>query len=463
MGRKYGLVALAAACLVLAPSAAQGSGYNIYEQGAKASGQAVAFVARADDASAGFYNPAGLAALAPGWHVTVGFSVVMIGDTQLEIPALPPGVPYEPGRYDMEDNDGLPPHLYAIYRSPDAPWVVGFSLTAPFGLKTEWDESFGGRFSARTTDLEAPIFSVLGAWQFEGGFSIGAGVDYVDATLNDFARNIFLPGVSRGDLTPLTSPISPALGEPYVTLRGDGDDISWNVSARWESGAWRVGAVYRDGFEVDLEGNLLYSGVPSLDPMVPVWTDELTAAGVENPGPTAQALADAIEAQLMDEPASGTLNLPTTYAVGVAWVSEFGLEVELNYNHVQWSDFDELLISKATGDELVIEDWMDTDAWRLGGSYDLGENHELRAGVYTEDNPIPTERLRPSIPDAERFGYTLGYGYQRETWSIDAYWMHIEIDEREVPLSAFLNDPSVVPGMYESQIDLWGVTANFSF
>ena len=73
-------IALAAA---LAAVPVMASGFSIYEQGAKASGQAVAFVARADDPSAGFYNPAAIIKL-EGTQISFGFSAVLIGDTQLD-------------------------------------------------------------------------------------------------------------------------------------------------------------------------------------------------------------------------------------------------------------------------------------------------------------------------------------------------------------------------------------------
>ena len=57
-----GLVLLA----VFSPAAAQAAGFGIYEQGARAMGTAGAFTARADDPSAIYFNPAGLAHLEGG-------------------------------------------------------------------------------------------------------------------------------------------------------------------------------------------------------------------------------------------------------------------------------------------------------------------------------------------------------------------------------------------------------------
>ena len=71
MEKRHALVLLAAAALAVAP--AFGSGFGFYEQGAKASGQAGAWVARADDASANWYNPAALAFLS-GREVQFGLN-----------------------------------------------------------------------------------------------------------------------------------------------------------------------------------------------------------------------------------------------------------------------------------------------------------------------------------------------------------------------------------------------------
>jgi long-chain fatty acid transport protein len=61
-------VVLAYGWLFLCPSLSFGSGFALYEAGARSSALAGAVVARADDLSAIFYNPAGLVQL-PGFQV----------------------------------------------------------------------------------------------------------------------------------------------------------------------------------------------------------------------------------------------------------------------------------------------------------------------------------------------------------------------------------------------------------
>src|SRR5512139_1908609 len=70
------LIAVAAALLATVPAMA--SGFSIFEQSAKASGQAGAWVARADDAAANWYNPAALVKL-EGTQVQFGFNYIDIG------------------------------------------------------------------------------------------------------------------------------------------------------------------------------------------------------------------------------------------------------------------------------------------------------------------------------------------------------------------------------------------------
>ena len=75
---KRGWFALVAAwgCLIAAPASVYGSGFALFEAGARGSALMGTMVARADDLSAIFYNPAGLVQL-PGFQVMGGFSFIV--------------------------------------------------------------------------------------------------------------------------------------------------------------------------------------------------------------------------------------------------------------------------------------------------------------------------------------------------------------------------------------------------
>src|SRR4029450_9872996 len=113
-----------AVIVVVAAGPAFASGFAFYEQGAKASGQSGAWVARADDASANWYNPAALAHLS-GHEVQFGINYLEVGrDTQL---APAPGV-----SFDAVSNAETPVHFYYAQRINDrVAWGIG--LNNPFG------------------------------------------------------------------------------------------------------------------------------------------------------------------------------------------------------------------------------------------------------------------------------------------------------------------------------------------
>src|SRR5512139_1285149 len=138
------LIAVAAGLLAAAPAMA--SGFSIFEQSAKASGQAGAWVARADDAAANWYNPAALTKL-EGTQIQFGFNYIDIGgdthfklgnDTSAIAAAAAVGVTVTAGQeFDSESNLALPSHLYFTGHLNEK-WAYGIGLTVPFGLVTEW-------------------------------------------------------------------------------------------------------------------------------------------------------------------------------------------------------------------------------------------------------------------------------------------------------------------------------------
>jgi long-chain fatty acid transport protein len=459
-----------AAMLVAAVPVAFASGYHIYEQGAKASGQAVAFVARADDASAVFYNPAAMTQLPEGASIDLGVSLVLLGNTEFRSNAsdLTPGLPPQiqpisgalfgsgPTTFDMEDNVGTPVHFNYAHRLAGTNFAFGLGVSNPFGLMTEWtDPAFKGRFSAVQTDLRTYMVNGNVAYRFgDSNFSVAVGADYIYADLKDFSRRV--------SLLPLGA--APTDSEPLINLQGDGSGWGWNAALHWKSEKWAAGASYRSKLDVDVEGDLVVTDVPAGS--VP----ELPQFGPLQGAPYS-VLFQTVAAK-------GTLKLPAQYAIGLAYTGLERFEFEVNMSRLEWSHFDEVAIDviEPVGlmeDSVVVENWDDTTAYRFGAAYDLAERHQLRAGAYVESNPIPEKYLRPSIPDGDRTALTLGYGYTGGKWKLDAYWLHIMVDDvvvgtEDVDLtptsSAFdiIEEQSRI-GEYSSDIDLVGLTFSYHF
>ncbi|MCU0229824.1 MAG: outer membrane protein transport protein [Acidobacteria bacterium] len=430
------LKAALAAALVLAAPMALASGFHIYEQGAKASAQAVAFIARANDPSANWYNPAGLVTIDRP-TIALGGSLVFLGDTQFEsnMDRINPVV-FRGGTWDMEDNTGTPVHLYYV-QPIGKDFVLGFGVTTPFGLVTEWSAKSDPRVSSRKADLESVVYNLNGAFNFGCGWSGAVGIDYIDATLNSFSRNI-----------PLALVNPKFTSQAYADLSGDGDDFGWNAGVRFASETFAFGAFYRSGYRVSLDGQLTFTNVPN------------TPIG---PGTNLRDL-------FPNSAASGTLDLPASYGAGVAFMPNKNWEFEFDIQVMEWSAFEELSVdvqkqTPVVGDIYQLENWDNTYSYRFGTSYGFGpaEAHELRAGAYYETSAIPTETLRPSIPDADRTGVSIGYGYNGKKFFIDAYYMYIWLDDVSTSRSEFLNDNSVLWGSYSSQLSLLGVTGGFRF
>ena len=125
--------------MVLLPSLAFGLGSQVPDQDALATARGNAFAATADNASAIFYNPAGINQLGDGFSIRTGVYGLWIDEN------------YDP----LHDNTAAhsstaheplqaAPTFYITYHPKDQPYSFGFGVYSPFGLKTEWpdDASF---------------------------------------------------------------------------------------------------------------------------------------------------------------------------------------------------------------------------------------------------------------------------------------------------------------------------------
>jgi long-chain fatty acid transport protein len=126
------------------PANALGSGFYSGDQSAAATGMATAVVASVSDASAVYFNPAALNEL-EGARVMGGVTVYDVSGTFNS----------DDGTSADLENSPIPlPHLYASWKAGQK-LAFGLGVFSDFGLATDWQDDWSGRFILGSTDAES--------------------------------------------------------------------------------------------------------------------------------------------------------------------------------------------------------------------------------------------------------------------------------------------------------------------
>ena len=353
-------------------------GFQLNEHGARAMAQGGAFAARAYDASAIFFNPAGL-----GFQTGRSF---YLGTTVI----LPKSSFFGPLQNNtneenkMVDQTFTPINLYGTYQVDDR-IHVGIGVNNPYGLGTEWDENWPGKFITTKIDLVSFFISPTIAYKINDELSVGAGFNYVtgNATIKRIVSDPFDPHAK------VTVDLS---GKGYGFSAGAIYKITKQIS---------VGASYRNSVKLDAKGTANF-----------------------DPARTVYPIGDA----------SASLELPATAFVGVAYTPIENLEVEADYQYIGWSSYDKLVIEfKKDGSKTESpKNYRNTYILRFGGEYTMGD-FQFRAGYLLDRTPVKAKYVEPLLPDANRSGANLGVGYKfNEMFSADVAYMFLKFDQRKV-------------------------------
>jgi long-chain fatty acid transport protein len=217
----------AAATLAAAAAQAFADGSRLPNQDALAVARGYAFVATADDPSAVYYNPSGLA-LQPAGEVAGAFVIA-------------PSDSYQGsgGKVDEKGGTFVLPHIFADV--PVAGVTLGVGLFEPFGLQTDWPENSGFRNIATTNKLYVTSGALSLAKQIAPQLAVGASFE-VEHLSADLARGI---GYTPGDL---------------LTYDGTGTCEGWNAGLMWTpSPENQFGIMYESRANFHLSGNLIES------------------------------------------------------------------------------------------------------------------------------------------------------------------------------------------------------------
>lgn len=411
--------------LALAVSISFGGGYQLNEHGARAVGMGGAFVARASDGSAMYFNPAGLG-FQQGFKLMLGTTLIMPSTTFTGPTPLTTET-------SMNSQTFFPSNFYASYSVGDK-WVFGLGFFTPYGLGTDWPSTWVGSQLAVTTTLQTYYINPTVAYKVNDKLAFGAGLSVV---LGSAKLSYKVPTYSS------LAPPTPSLGT--ASLDGTGNGVSFDLGVLYKAtDKLSVGASYRSLVKVDLKGTASFTNMQALQAFFP---------GGDG---------------------SVTLPMPSNFLLGLSYEVSPKLTLEGDFQWVGWKSYDQLQVTLATGPATPagppffgqplqkspapqVKNWDDGYLFRLGGEYMLNEKLTLRAGYIMDISPQPPSKTEPMLPDGDRNDFSIGGGYQiSEKLHVDLAYMLVLFNERDAKTAAF-------PGTYKSSANLISIDFGYQF
>jgi long-chain fatty acid transport protein len=411
------------------------AGFYIPEQGAAATGQGHAVVARGVDASTVFYNPAGITQL-EGTQFMLGTTLIAPsmtfsdGGTSTVSPlfgGLDAGTIAT--QTDADEKVFSPPYLYVTHRFSDG-LGIGLGTFGHFGLSTEWPKDWKGRYISYLVDVKTFFVNPSIAFRINSAVRLAAGIQYAYSTV-ELKKKIALP---------LWADVNLDLGV------ADGGGWGYNLGAMIELTPQNtLGVHFRSPVRIHYGGEANYT---------------LPASPCPYGGSTCTAVATA----LSDTSATTDMTMPALFSIGLANRSIDFLTLEFDIQWIGWSSVDQLVIkfdNPVNPVSITDRKWEDVIALRFGGEYQLSDCLRVRAGYAFDPTPIPGETVDSLLPDADRHDFNAGIGYQKDHFGVDLAYMAVVFKDRHVGNALSAASP-VDPATVYNQVGTYTAIAHLA-
>jgi long-chain fatty acid transport protein len=447
MIRSSGVAAILGAALVcmLGVREAQASGFALRENSAEALG--TAFAGNASSAtflSTIFNNPAGMTEFT-GDRAQLDASAIIPSEKfsgSANSVVGPFAFPISGGNGGDAGKFGFVPAAYVLHSfSPD--FKAGLALTVPFGLKTEYESTWVGRYFGVKSEIQTIDLNPNVAYRVNDWVSIGGGV----------SANYLYADLTRAvDLNAATGHVPGTF--PDANFRFNGADWAWGYNAGVLLKPWdgtNIGLAYRSRILHKLQGDANFTNV-----FAPLLRNPLLAAA------------------LASSPSVAPLNLPGNLDLSVTQKITDKLRIAGDLQWTNWSQVQSLAVRRDNGSVItsVPEHFRDTVFVSIGATYNLDDNWTLRTGVAYDESPVTDGFRTVALPDADRFWIAAGVGYKfSDGFSVDVGYAHIFVPDRASLNSSVNSNLSFSPspfvdkirGSYSTSIDLISLQTRFRF
>ena len=345
----------------------------------------------------------------------------------------------------------IPAMSFVMPLSDDLQYLtLGAMVSAPFGLKTEYDRTWTGRYHAVESDLKFIDLTVAASVELSDSVSFGFGAIYehAEVTLSnaiDFGSGIcanpqttalcFLPN-------PVQGPYGPQRNDGFAVINGTSNSLGWLVGLNWRpTDSVSLGYSYRSEIDHEIRGTADFTVPPSVAPIFGgrLYTD--TGGGAD-------------------------LTTPDTHTFSGTWMASDRLSLMADATLTGWDSLKEVRIqyeNPAQADTAEAYLWKDSWFYSVGGEYKFSDAFTFRAGVARDDSPVSRPYRSPRLPDQDRMWYSVGLTWAA-TANLDVSASYVLIDLADAPeVDIVSTSGSRLTGEYDTGVNLYGISAQYRF
>ena len=345
----------------------------------------------------------------------------------------------------------LVPNLYYA-QSLSANVKLGIGINAPYGLTTEYDRTWVGRYHTDKSDLQTININPSAAFRINSQWSVGIGLSAqkADAELTnavDFGSIFAAAGTA------------PQGADGYAKVKGDDWGYGYNLGVMFQPmSTTRIGLAYRSMVSHKIKGDATYeypnATVPGL-------------GGI----PVSQAAA---AVNIVNGGAQAKIDLPETVSLAAYQeiTSKWALVADVTWT--KWSRLKELRVTFDSGqaDSVTTLDWDDTWRYGIGAIFKATDRITGRIGVAYDQSPVPdAEHRTPRVPDADRIWAAVGCGFKiTERAELNFGYVHIFIDDPDINKTIAVQNTTdenflrgALKGTYDASGDIISVNFNLAF
>ena len=372
---------------------------------------------------------------------------------------------------------------------PTASLGIGFYV--PFGLSSDYDNDFVGRYFADETAIEVLSLQPSIGYKLNEQWSVGMGisVNRAEGTLSKYKDHSGL--CELGEQTTNAMFGAPVYNAAYCDshYEVEGDDVAFGYTLGIHGEpvqGTRLALTYHSAIHFRLSGDSVITNTPITGANVVGNPNYLVIA----PNLPAIDLATgklAANSQLT-EASKVALTTPATAAFSLDQQLTKALSVQFSAAWTEWSAFESIDIVSADANPSISlntqipanlnnpgqigyipEYWHNSWSFAAGATYLLQSDVTLKAGVAYDENPIAQSHKTARIPTDDRVWASVGANWQlTDKLSLDFAYGYlftgdVSVNEREYNVQDVPLYNSGYQGDYSNKSQLFAVGANYSF